>query len=63
WSGVGTVFPTSPADGTSADQDVLDWVAANGGTVRAGPLDTADGRIAVCADPEGAVFVVVRRTP
>ncbi len=46
-----THFATSDVD-ISAER-----VSANGGQVRMGPMDVMDlGRMAVCADPSGAVF-------
>lgn len=48
------VFGTADCDATAAG------VAAGGGTVRMGPEDAEGiGRLAVCADPAGAEFVVL----
>ena len=40
----------------------VEQVEAHGGKVMHGPFDTPQGPIAVCADPTGAVFSVIRTT-
>ena len=48
-----TYFATADTDAT------VDLVRANGGAVLDGPSDSPFGRMAECADPQGAVFSVI----
>jgi len=40
----------------------VELVKANGGTIFQGPMDIEPGRFAVCADPAGAMFNVIKMT-
>jgi uncharacterized protein len=40
----------------------VELVKANGGSVFQGPMDIEPGRFAVCADPQGAMFNVIKMT-
>ena len=53
----GIYFATSDVDADAAKITEL------GGTVMTGPIDTPAGRIAVVADPAGAIFNLIKPPP